>query len=117
MSHHLQSDPKIMFYVTNKDRRFSAGKNKGVDGDSRYMVDVGAILQMLETASQRNAIAVGKPGTMAFDVIVRDHFPTKTPEEIKELLPQFLMVGDNLETDIQFANSVSIDSCLVFTGV
>ena len=27
------------------------------------------------------------------------------------------MIGDNLETDIKFANNIGIDSLLVFTGV
>ena len=63
-----------MFYVTNKDRIFSAGTNKGINGDSRLMVDVGAQLKMLETAQQRKAIIVGKPDTLAFKIIFNDHF-------------------------------------------
>jgi ribonucleotide monophosphatase NagD (HAD superfamily) len=96
---------------------FSAGANKGANEDSRFMVDIGSMLSMLETASQKQAIVVGKPSIMAFEVILRDHFADLSSDQIKEILPQFLMTGDNLDSDILFANTCGIQSCLVFTGV
>ena len=55
---------------------------------------------------------IGKPEKHAFDAIVRDHFPDREHQ-----LDRFVMVGDNMESDIQFAANNGIDSCLVFTGV
>ncbi len=51
---------------------------------------------------------MGKPSTFAMDLIKRDH---SIPDGSR-----FLMIGDNLETDIMFGNVNSIDSLLVLSG-
>ena len=51
---------------------------------------------------------MGKPNPFAFELI-RDRFKAE-----KE---KFVMIGDRPSTDIAFANSCGIDSCLVMTGV
>ena len=52
--------PETRFVVTNDDPVFIAG------GSGRLMPDVGATLAALETASQRKAFRVGKPGAFGF---------------------------------------------------
>ena len=66
---------------------------------------------MLETASGRTADRIGKPETHAFNAIIRDHLKGEVD------LSKFIMIGDNMESDILFAKNNGIDSCLVFTGV
>jgi ribonucleotide monophosphatase NagD (HAD superfamily) len=95
MSNYLQQNPDILFYVTNKDRIFSAGKDKGMNGDTRFMVDIGAQLAMCEKAANREAIVVGKPDTLAFKIILQDHFANTKID-----LTKFIMIGDNPQSDI-----------------
>ena len=54
---------------------------------------------------------MGKPSSYAFDLIRREHGLLEQP------LSKFLMIGDNLQTDIKFAEVNSIDSLLVLSGV
>ena len=54
---------------------------------------------------------MGKPSSYAFDLIRREHGLLEQP------LSKFLMIGDNLQTEIKFAEINSIDSLLVLSGV
>lgn len=54
---------------------------------------------------------MGKPSRFAFDLIRRENKLEDKP------LSRFLMIGDNLETDIKFAEANGIDSLLVLSGV
>lgn len=120
-SHLAQKDPKtgqhkVKFYVTNEDRVYSAGCGRGLDGKTRFIADIGAVLKQVQVASGHNSpIIVGKPETVAFASIVRDHFPGGRLSPADQ--QKFLMVGDNLESDVSFAINNGIHSCLVFTGV
>jgi ribonucleotide monophosphatase NagD (HAD superfamily) len=75
-------------------------------------------LLALEVSSGRRATRVGKPEEFCFEVILKDFF---ADEEHKwadpEFLSQFLMVGDNLETDIWFGKNVGIKTCFVYSGI
>ena len=55
-------------------------------------------------------ICPGKPNRAALELIMKDH---GIDESMKS---QILMIGDNPQTDIAFANNSGIDSCLVLTG-
>ena len=85
-----------------------------MNNQTRFMSDIGATLKGIEVASGRSADRIGKPETHAFKAILRDHFKDQA---ISELTDKFMMVGDNMESDILFGKNNSIDSCLVFTGV
>lgn len=61
---------------------------------------------------EREVISVGKPETYAFDLIELEHY--KKAFAKKET---FLMIGDNIFTDILFGKNVGIDTALVLTGV
>ena len=54
---------------------------------------------------------IGKPDTIGFELIRRQHQLENEP------LSKFLFIGDNLSTDILFANRSNIDSLLVLSGV
>ena len=54
---------------------------------------------------------MGKPDGMCFDLLRKQHGLEQ------EDLSKFLMVGDNLSTDILFGNQCGIDSLLVLSGV
>jgi arabinose operon protein AraL len=54
---------------------------------------------------------MGKPSRFAFDLIRRECNLQDEP------LSRFLMIGDNLQTDIKFAEANGIDSLLVLSGV
>ena len=73
LSLHLENKD-VEFYVTNEDRIYSAGCHKGMDGQTRYVADIGAILKAVETAAGRSAVRIGKPERHAFESIKRDHF-------------------------------------------
>ena len=54
---------------------------------------------------------MGKPDTWCFDLLKRQH-------KLEGVDPsEFLMVGDNLSTDILFGNRCGMDSLLVLSGV
>ena len=60
--------PETLFVATNDDPVFIAGAN------GRLYPDVGATLASLETACNRKAFRVGKPGPFALQVMLEDHF-------------------------------------------
>ena len=65
MSAYLQNGVK--FLVTNEDRVYSAGTNKGACGSTRHISDIGSILKTLETCQDNvKAMRIGKPETYGF---------------------------------------------------
>jgi len=77
---------------------------------TRFVAGNGCILNFLETATGIKPTIMGKPSTRAFELIREDHGLTQVP------LSKCLMVGDNLQTDICFAQANGIDSLLVLSG-
>ena len=53
---------------------------------------------------------IGKPEPFIFDLIRKEHNLEKEP------LSKFLMIGDNLSTDIKMGNNTKIDTLLVLSG-
>jgi ribonucleotide monophosphatase NagD (HAD superfamily) len=98
--------------ATNDDPVFVSG------GSGRLQPDVGATLLALEVSSGRKATRVGKPEEFCFEVILSDFFPDVQHKwSDPEFLSQFLMVGDNLETDIWFGKNVGIKTCFLYSGI
>jgi ribonucleotide monophosphatase NagD (HAD superfamily) len=56
-------------------------------------------------------LIMGKPNPQIFDIIRREH-----PRLIEAPLSKFLMIGDNLKTDIKFGNNCGIDTLVVLSG-
>ena len=56
-------------------------------------------------------ISMGKPNPQIFEIIKKEH-----PHLRDKALKKFLMVGDNLKTDIMFGNNCQIDTLVVLSG-
>jgi 4-nitrophenyl phosphatase len=67
----------------------------------------GSIVEAIVFAADRRPYVVGKPNTLAFEIIKKEH-------RLKE--EEVLLVGDRLDTDLAFAKACGIRSCLVLTG-
>lgn len=88
-----------VFIGTNPD--------KNIPTERGLLPGAGALISLLETATQTEAIIIGKPKAIIMDKAA--HILGLTKEEI-------LMVGDNYETDIQAGIANGVDTLLVTTG-
>jgi len=75
------------------------------DGD---MPGAGSLLSALETCSEKKATVVGKPESLALDIILKEHRTEKD---------EVIIVGDRIETDILFAKNCGVKSALVLSGI
>ncbi|KAF8265670.1 2-phosphoglycolate phosphatase [Lactarius quietus] len=99
---YLHSNPECFFLATNEDSTFPSDKG--------LLPGAGAILAPLVTAlgPNRPVTAIGKPSRLMLDAIKAKHNfdPKRT-----------IMVGDRLNTDIQFGKSGGVATLLVMTGI
>jgi len=72
------------------------------------IVGNGSFTKLLEAAAETKAIVAGKPNPKIFDTIDAMHGLDKK---------DCVFIGDNLHTDIKFANDAGVSSVLVLTGV
>lgn len=87
--------------ATNRDPQFP-----GANG--RLWPGAGSIVAAVEAACRTKATAIGKPGPLLYQTLLRAH----------DVDPgQVIVVGDNLETDIPGAVALHMASVLVLTGV
>lgn len=70
----LREKPDIHFVATNADLVFVSGSS------GRLMPDVGATLHLIEKASERRAVCMGKPERACFDTILEEHFSNQRTE-------------------------------------
>jgi len=98
----LQKNPDAPLIATNLDAFDLVG------ADGRHIPGNGAMVKALEYASGRVPIDVGKPSKILIDLMVAEHGldPARS-----------MMVGDRLDTDIQFGINAGMHSVLVMTGV
>ena len=75
---------------------------------SRIVPGAGCLVAAIEAGSGRKATTIGKPSSTLFECVKREH-PDIDPSRT-------LMIGDILQTDIQFAANCGLDSILVSTG-
>ncbi|HVA91185.1 MAG TPA: HAD hydrolase-like protein, partial [Chloroflexota bacterium] len=87
--------------ATNRDPQFP-----GANG--RLWPGAGSIVAAVETACRTQATAIGKPGPLLYQTLLRAH--GVDPGRV-------IVVGDNLETDIPGAAALGMASVLVLTGV
>lgn len=85
---------------TNEDRRLPQGDH--------FLIGNGAVLKMLEYASEAECIIVGKPSALMME---------ETLQYVRKDASQCVVIGDNLETDIAFAYDNHVESIMVTTGV
>ncbi|MGD8999863.1 MAG: TIGR01458 family HAD-type hydrolase [Granulosicoccaceae bacterium] len=83
------------------------GMNKYFKDESGLNLDAGPFIRAIEWAADTPAIIMGKPSQAFFDQII-----ASTPFTAG----QCLMVGDDLEGDVQGAVAAGLQACLVKTG-
>jgi 4-nitrophenyl phosphatase len=97
---HLRNRPDTLFLATNADSTFpSAG---------HMLPGSGTMVAMVEACSGRKALVIGKPSKTLVDLIVHQYGLDRE---------RTCMVGDRLNTDIQFGLNGGISTLLVLTGV
>uniref|UniRef100_A0A7E4UZ49 HAD-IIA family hydrolase n=1 Tax=Panagrellus redivivus TaxID=6233 RepID=A0A7E4UZ49_PANRE len=96
------NNPEVDFVVTNEDATFP-GDVPGV-----VIPGSGVVAAAVKTASSRVPKVMGKPSEYMINYIIETYKinPAKT-----------VMIGDRLDTDIQFGNSHGLDTILTLTGV
>ncbi|GAX25739.1 hypothetical protein FisN_8Hh362 [Fistulifera solaris] len=98
----LQHNPDALFVATNRDAYDLVGTGAlRIPGN-------GSLVQSLECASSRVAVNVGKPSRTLAALIESEHGLN---------LSRTMMIGDRLDTDIQFGNDSGMFTALVLTGV
>ncbi|MGB9669176.1 MAG: HAD-IIA family hydrolase [Anaerolineales bacterium] len=88
------------FIATNGDRTFPTPEG--------LVPGVGAVLALLETASDQKPIILGKPEPLLYEIAI-EHMQSNPMET--------LVVGDRLETDIQGAQKIGLPCAVVLSGV
>jgi 4-nitrophenyl phosphatase len=89
-----------MLVATNRDPQFP--------GADRLYPGAGSIVAAVETACRQQATAIGKPGPILYQMLLRSAGAD---------LARTIVVGDNLVTDIAAAEAMNLPSVLVLTGV
>lgn len=87
-------------FATNIDRRYPQ--------EDGFTLGNGAIVAMLEFASEKEAIKLGKPNPLIVKIVEQ---MIETKEE------DLVIIGDNLETDILLGYQTGIKTILVETGI
>lgn len=88
------------FIATNSDKTFPTPEG--------LVPGVGAILALLETASDKKPIVVGKPKPLIYELALSRMGVTP---------PETMVVGDRLETDILGAQEIGCRTAVVLSGV
>jgi phosphoglycolate/pyridoxal phosphate phosphatase family enzyme len=96
----LRDHPEVLFIGSNPDSTVPTPKG--------LIPETGANLAMIEYATDRKPLIIGKPNQILMTLIQSQHKinPTRT-----------VMVGDRMDTDITFGNRGGTKTCLVLTGV
>jgi len=82
-------------------------KNRFWLSDKGYALDAGAFVALLEYASNKESILIGKPSKAFFETALND---------LNCTIDEVLMIGDDIESDIKGAQAISIKGVLVQTG-
>lgn len=89
-----------LLVATNRDPQFP--------GADRLYPGAGSLVAAVEAACQKQAVAIGKPGTLLYEMLLQaaGADPRRT-----------IVIGDNLITDIAAAEAMHLASILVLTGI
>tara|TARA_Y100000590_G_scaffold281308_2_gene316423 strand:- start:635 stop:1417 length:783 start_codon:yes stop_codon:yes gene_type:complete len=97
------------FQLINKNNSeiIALHKNKYCKREDKITLDLGPFVQALEYASDKSAIAIGKPEKKFFDLVLKNmNLP----------IDQVVMVGDDILSDISGAKKNNIMAIQVKTG-
>jgi HAD superfamily hydrolase (TIGR01458 family) len=83
------------------------GRNRCFREGGQWMLDAGAFIEAIEWASRSEAIIVGKPSPTFFDELIASTGCCAS---------ECLMVGDDVEADVNAAIDRGLRGCLVRTG-
>ncbi|XP_003747338.1 glycerol-3-phosphate phosphatase [Galendromus occidentalis] len=97
-------DPKCLFVATDADSRIAAPKCPHL-----VLPCTGSIIAAVQAPTGRTPELIGKPSTLLADMI-RTVYPGLSGQNT-------LVIGDNLETDIEFGRRSGFTTLLVETGV
>lgn len=113
----LLADAEDGLNYANLDRAFALlmegapllaiGDNRYFHGGDRLHLDAGPFVKALEYAAGIEAHIAGKPSALFFEQVVADAGGDKGST---------LMVGDDVQADVQGAIDAGLDACLVKTG-
>ena len=96
---YLQENPQALFLSTNND-------NYDMINGRRQPAN-GSLVAAIEFCSGRKSVCVGKPTSILGDILTSQYTFDKT---------KTIMVGDRLDTDIQFGKNLGVKTALVLTG-
>jgi 4-nitrophenyl phosphatase len=88
------------FIATNADRTLPL--------EDGLAPGAGSLVALLQTASDRHPLVIGKPNRAMFEAVLR---------QMGSLAEETLMIGDRLNTDIEGAYHAGLKTALVLTGV
>jgi len=92
--------PGCELIATNGDRLYPAG-------DGNFYPGAGATVKSIEFCSGKTPVFIGKPGPMLLDLLEK----TKGMDKSRTV-----MIGDRIDTDIEFGNVGGVETLLVLTG-
>ncbi len=100
---------EIFNYIKNGADIIAMQKNKFWKPDGKnYALDAGAFISALEYASSRDAILIGKPSALYFQsALKRLGYKSDT---------KFIMIGDDIENDVNAAQKIGGIGILVYSG-
>jgi HAD superfamily hydrolase (TIGR01458 family) len=98
---------KAFRIIMNGTKMIALQKNRFWQSEQGLTLDAGAYVALLEYASNKKAELVGKPSRTFFEMAIEDM--GMKPEQV-------LMIGDDIETDIQGAQNAGAKAALVKTG-
>jgi HAD superfamily hydrolase (TIGR01458 family) len=100
---------EIFIKVHNGADIIAMQKNKFWKPDGiNLSLDAGAFISAIEYAAGKNAVLIGKPSAIYFySAIELLNFPKNS---------SFVMIGDDIETDIQSAQKLGAKGILIYTG-
>lgn len=99
---------RALFHLVNGAKLIGTNKDRKLPSGSTFKIGNGAVVAMLEYASQQEAFIAGKP----YDPILNEvlSFKKLSKEDV-------VLLGDNLETDIDLGYRHGIETIMVTTGV
>lgn len=109
---YLVENAGCQFVLANPDTRFPIASARAADPGREgsvhsYLPAAGAQAACVSACTGRSPVVVGKPSTLAMKLIMAEHGidPARTA-----------MIGDTLDTDIEFGNASGVSTVLVLTG-